>query len=207
MTSLAWLSASSCASGSMDRGVCVWDVEAAALSSSLRCGKAVTALTASPLGGLLASGHPDGVVRLWDSRGRSSTAAVSAELSLAEAAAVQGSSEGSAGGSSSSSSSAPAGLRASLSRSGSSSWVSEVSWCPTAPHLLAACDFGGSAQLWDIRAPAAPLAALTQHKDKALCMQWLWAAGGAGAGAGGPQELTLVSGGADRQLQSSCLRV
>lgn len=55
-------------------------------------------------------------------------------------------------------------------------------------HHLATASYDGSIRLWDLRSTV-PLATLTGHSDKALCVSWL-------AGSG-----SVVSGGADCTLR------
>ncbi len=177
VSGVAWLSAGTLSSAGWDGAVGVWDVEAGghAPLRTLLCGKTPTALAASPLGGLLATGHPDGSVRLWDSRGRG---------------------DGEAGG---------VGCRGSLAPrpaapGGDPAWVADVAWCPATPHLLAAADYGGAVRLWDVRAPGEPLGLLAAHGgERALCVRWLWAADNAAV------QRTVVSGGADRAVRTSGL--
>lgn len=85
VTALSWLSADRLASGGQDGVIHIYDLEerdadgggddvAVVLSApvtSLRSQKVVTSISGSPLGGILATGHPDHVVRLWDSAGAS----------------------------------------------------------------------------------------------------------------------------------------
>ena len=139
----------------------------------LRCGKVVTCVSASPLGSPLATGHPDNVVRIWDSRGRGGAAG-----GAGEAAAV--------------------GLRSSL--GGCGAWVSAVAFCPDSGPYVAAATHGGAALLWDVRAPASPLHSLAKHGDKALALAWAPQGGrGARAEHGG----LVLSAGADCKVRAT----
>jgi len=165
VSDVCWLRAGQLASASWDHTVSVWDVEDALSSSSssspslssspvttLRCGKVVTSITSSPLGGTLATGHADNTVRVWDPRGR-------------------GGSAGSQGGQQEA-----IGLRATL--NGSSTWVSDVAFHTTSGHHVAATTHGGLCLLWDIRAPQSPLYEVAKHSDKTLAVAWMHSGGG-----------------------------
>lgn len=55
-------------SGGWDRCLKAWDITSPAEVASWTCGTAFNVLRGSELHDLLASGHPDGVCRIWDSR-------------------------------------------------------------------------------------------------------------------------------------------
>jgi ribosome biogenesis protein YTM1 len=179
VSDVCWLRAGQLASASWDHTISVWDVEDVLSSSSgggaantanassslsskqaqttapvttLRSGKVITSITASPLGGTLATGHADNTVRIWDPRGR-------------------GGSAGAQGGAQEA-----IGLRAAL--SGASSWVSDVSFHTSSGHHVAAATHGGLCLLWDIRAPQTPLFEIAKHSDKALAVAWMHSGGG-----------------------------
>jgi WD40 repeat protein len=160
-SSIAWCSSTILASGGWDGAVRVYDIADSVTSATttvtstpivttLRAKKPVTALTSSTLGGLLASGHTDGCIRLWDSRGRATVDAPTLSLSSANAD----------------------GLRTTLRGTVSGSWVSDVSFAPV-PHLLLTADYSGSSYLWDIRAPAGPLSIMTRHEGKVFAASWV----------------------------------
>ncbi len=181
VSSLAWLGSGTLASGGWDHTIVVTDVEAGGTALlTLRPGKVVTALTASAQGGAVASGHPDGCVRVWDPRGRGSGAGGDGDVI------------------------ALSGLRASLTvppvaggQAGSSTtWVSSLSWAPSSAHYVAGTSYTGSVCLWDIRAPGAPLhAGQGMHEGRALASAWLGGKAGGGS-------LRILSGGADKRLRS-----
>jgi ribosome biogenesis protein YTM1 len=194
---VAWLSTEAVATAGWSGSICVWDVEHATTGSggggggsgagaggagggapltTIQCGRAPTALASSLLGGVLASGHGDGCVRLWDSRGRGGAGAVGLGEGEADpgAAARQ-----------------TVGQRGTLHPGVSAAWISDVAWCPTSAHLVAASDFGGTVRLWDMRAPTSPLAVLSSHgAARALAVRWVWPA-------------AVISGGADNAIKSS----
>lgn len=163
VTGVAWCSATVVAAASWDRSVSVWDVDGGASASPLavlRSTKPVTAVTASALGGLLATGHTDGVVRIWDSRGRASSD--SPALALDAPASAPDSSRAD-------------GLRSTLSApaaAGAAAWIGDVAWSTRNVHLVSAVDFSGGVKIWDARAPTAPLAILHMHTGKAFAAAW-----------------------------------
>jgi ribosome biogenesis protein YTM1 len=69
--------------------------------------------------------------------------------------------------------------------------VVDLAWAPDSPHHLASASHDGTVKVWDSRSTV-PLATLSHHKDKALCVAWL------GPLASG----LLASGGADAKLLS-----
>jgi WD40 repeat protein len=191
----AWVSSGSFATASWDGSVRVWDAEAGcAQTAVLHAGKAVTGVSASPLGSTLATSHPDHVVRLWDTRGRDGAAgelAESAEAGVGAAAGLRGTLRG-----------APAAT---------ATWTASVAWAPWSSHHVAAAAHDGSVRVWDIRAAAAPLFVAHKHDDQALAVAWAQtssASAGAdkGGSADGGTDLGLVvSGGADARLRASAL--
>ena len=71
-----------------------------------------------------------------------------------------------------------------------------MQWCPSSAHHIATASHDGSVKLWDIRS-IVPLATLSAHTDKVLCVGWVPSSSGkAASGTGG-----IVSGGADCTLQ------
>lgn len=160
--------------------------------------KPVTSLRASEYGSLLASGHTDGVVRVWDSRGRRSAGADSGEAGSSAAASLSlkltaGLRAALGGASSGSAMPAPAV------EAGCTGWVTDASWCSggggqegetgaaaagagagAASHYIAASYQGGGVALWDTRSSSAPLFVLHSHREAAAA-----GAGAGGAAAGG----------------------
>ncbi|KAG9290333.1 hypothetical protein G9A89_007064 [Geosiphon pyriformis] len=55
-------------SGGWDHSIRIWDVESRVNIDTKNCGKVVNNVAHSSKSGLIASGHPDRVVRLWDPR-------------------------------------------------------------------------------------------------------------------------------------------
>lgn len=68
VTGVAWASTRSLFTGSYDHNIVSWDVEAGEQLNVLYGSKAVTDLSYNPRNALLASSHPDHVVRVWDPR-------------------------------------------------------------------------------------------------------------------------------------------
>ena len=200
---VAWLSSSSVSSGGWDRAIRVWDLEGATgatLRATVWAAKAVTGLTATPMGSVVGSSHPDGVVRVWDTR-EDATSVPPPKGTTALAA----------------------GQRASLllpaaAPGGDAPWLSAVAWSRRNAHHVAAAAHDGTVALWDVRAPGAPVVrsvhgatalaaaaaaaasagASEAPPPKALGLAWL--GGDAGAGGAG-----IVSGGADRELRTAML--
>ncbi len=130
---------------SWDHAVKVWDLERQDCVQTLNGSKVVTSLAASPSSGrLLAAGHPDGRVRLWD-------------LRTAAAGGPEG--EGAEG--------AAAPERRALAPCGS--WISGVAWLPGREAALASVSHDGRLRVWDLRATK-PLFTLDAHEDKALAL-------------------------------------
>jgi ribosome biogenesis protein YTM1 len=68
ITGVAWASTRSLFTGSYDHNIVSWDVEAGEQLNVLYGSKAVTDLSYNPRNAMLASSHPDHVVRVWDPR-------------------------------------------------------------------------------------------------------------------------------------------
>ena len=68
ITGVAWASTRSLFTGSFDHNIVSWDVEAGEQLNVLYGNKAVTDLSYNPRNALLASAHPDHMVRVWDPR-------------------------------------------------------------------------------------------------------------------------------------------
>jgi len=74
-------------------------------------------------------------------------------------------------------------------------WISSVKWSPQSEHHVATASHDASVKLWDIRS-SIPLATLSAHTDKALCVAWLPAKSAVAQGG-----TALLSGGADCTLR------
>ena len=68
VTGVAWASTRSLFTGSLDHNIVSWDVEAGEQLNVLYGSKAVTDLDYNPRCAMLASSHPDHIVRVWDPR-------------------------------------------------------------------------------------------------------------------------------------------
>jgi WD40 repeat protein len=221
-TGVAWLSSASFATCGLDGAIRIWELQegeagedgassAAAGSAGLTCvptttlssGKAALAITASPLGALLATAHADGCVRVWDSRGRAAEgsaaeagdeavtvradglrAVLPVHATTLKASAAGGYAVTSAAGGSGKKVAPAAATDApgSGAHDADSTWVSSVSWCPSSGHHVAAGSFSGAVSVWDTRSPSAPLFTLQPHAAPASAL----AGKGAGAAASGP---------------------
>ncbi|RYG46039.1 hypothetical protein EON67_09975, partial [archaeon] len=166
VTGVTWISSGSVASASWDQSIRVWDVEAdCAETVTLFAPHAINAITSSPMGSLIATGHSNHAVRVWDSRGRSvddGTVAVGGRVE---------------------------GLRATMSHG--AGWVAAVAWSPVSSYHLASASHDGDVALWDIRAPSAPLFELQKHAagEKALCVAWAGATAEGVASGGSDKQL------------------
>ena len=67
--SLAWASQRSVYSGHMDRRIVSWDVENGQLNNSMNC-TCCYLIGLFTQSGIIASGHPDHCIRLWDPRAK-----------------------------------------------------------------------------------------------------------------------------------------
>jgi len=68
--------------------------------------------------------------------------------------------------------------------------VVDVAWMPNSSSLLASASHDKTTMLWDIRSPKLPVATLTTHDDKVLCVHWADAQ-------------HVLSGGADCKVRSA----
>lgn len=125
----------------------MWDLERQDCIQTLNGSKVVTALAAAPpsTGRVLAAGHPDGRVRLWDLR-----APAAAGPEAAEGAEPQAAPE-----------------RRALAPCGS--WLSGVAWLPGREGALASVSHDGLLRVWDLRA-SKPLFTVAAHEGKALAL-------------------------------------
>jgi len=220
-TGVAWLSSASFATCGLDGAIRIWELQegeagedaasaASAGSAGLACvptttlssGKAALAITASPLGALLATAHADGCVRVWDSRGRAAEgsaaeagdeavtvradglrAVLPVHATTLKASAAGGYAvAGAAGGSSKKALATASDAPGSGAHDADSTWVSSVAWCPSSGHHVAAGSFSGAVSVWDTRSPSAPLFTLQPHATAASAP----AGKGAGAASAGP---------------------
>jgi ribosome biogenesis protein YTM1 len=125
---------------SWDHSIKSWDLERQDCVQTLNSSKVVTSL-ASSAGGLVAAGHPDGRLRVWDLRSSSTDNGVGVMP-------------------------ATPGKRV---LAGCGSWISGVAWHPRRENVLAALTHDGLLRVWDLRATK-PLHTLTAHKGKALAL-------------------------------------
>ncbi|GAB5035824.1 microtubule-associated protein ytm1 [Nannochloropsis oceanica] len=133
---------------SWDHSIKSWDLERQDCVQTLNSSRVVTSLAASA-GSLVAAGHPDGRLRVWDLRSSSTDNGV----------------EGT---------SATPGKRV---LAGCGSWISGVAWHPRRENVLAALTHDGLLRVWDLRATK-PLHTLTAHEGKALASCFGWRTGG-----------------------------
>lgn len=134
---------------SWDHAIKVWDLERQDCLQTLNGSKVVTALAAAPpsAGRVLAAGHPDGRVRLWDLRAPAVVGPEAAEGAEAQAQAAP--------------------ERRALAPCGS--WLSGVAWLPGREGALASVSYDGQLRVWDLRATK-PLFTVAAHEGKALAL-------------------------------------
>jgi ribosome biogenesis protein len=155
--SLCWTSPTAFASGSWDHKVHLYEQSGSSsgtftLVNSISTGKAIHAVTASPMGSLIASAHSDHKIRIWDSLSRDLPDA-RADLQLSSTASLKRD-----------------GLRTTF--LSTPSWISSLSWHVSSPFHIASSNYSGNVTLWDIRAPSSPLITLSQHQGKVFSTCW-----------------------------------
>ena len=74
-------------------------------------------------------------------------------------------------------------------------------WKPQSSILLAASDYGGGVQLWDLRSPGKPLSTKEVHEGKTLCVEWF----SVDSGEEGSESSRVVTGGSDCRLNTIAL--
>ena len=141
---------------SWDHSIKAWDLERQDCIQTLNGSKVVTSFAVSA-GSLLAAGHPDGRLRVWDLRSSSTEEGVGATP-------------------------AAPGKRV---LAGCGSWISGVAWHPRRENVLAALTHDGLLRVWDLRATK-PLHSLTAHEGKALTLCFGRRAGGEEEGGAWP---------------------
>eukprot|EP00559_Dactyliosolen_fragilissimus_P008137 CAMPEP_0184872488 /NCGR_PEP_ID=MMETSP0580-20130426/41316_1 /TAXON_ID=1118495 /ORGANISM="Dactyliosolen fragilissimus" /LENGTH=556 /DNA_ID=CAMNT_0027375293 /DNA_START=162 /DNA_END=1832 /DNA_ORIENTATION=+ len=136
---------------SWDHSIKSWDVESQNIKLTLNGSKVIACMGRSHEADLVATGHPDCTVRLWDMR-------------------TQGTGQQVGGGGDS-------GTMGSISDSSllpsHKAWVTSVQWSPNNPFLLASSSHDGTVKVWDIRS-SLPLHTTRAHPkgSKALCMAY-----------------------------------
>ena len=128
--------------GSWDHSVKVLNVDKEETVLSLNGSRVVSCMDLSRHSEVVATGHPDCTVRLWDVR------------------------EATSGSSGSNSWVSDSSLKPSH-----KAWISAVRWSPTNPFVLASASHDGTVKMWDIRSSLPLHTIRTQPKDeKNLCL-------------------------------------
>jgi len=139
--SLSQQNPNSIITGSWDNNIKVWDVE-------LQDSRVVSCLdTSYHSQGVVATGHPDCTVRLWDVR----TSTKGADGTTTAASVVSDSTF----------------------KPSHKGWVSDVQWSPQNPYVLASTSYDGTMKVWDIRSSLPLYTVRTFPKEeKGLCLAY-----------------------------------
>jgi ribosome biogenesis protein len=130
--------------GSWDHSIKVWDTERQDCLLTLNGLRVVTCLdTSYHTTGIVASGHPDCTIRLWDTRTTTSSSSKEANLLVSDTTF----------------------------RPSHQEWVSAVQWSRDNPYHLASTSYDGNVKLWDIRS-STPLHTIHAFgkEEKGLCV-------------------------------------
>uniref|UniRef100_A0A7S2EM97 Ribosome biogenesis protein WDR12 homolog n=1 Tax=Trieres chinensis TaxID=1514140 RepID=A0A7S2EM97_TRICV len=136
---------------SWDHSVKVWDLQRLDCVLTLNGSRVVTAMGRCSNSDVVATGHPDCAVRLWDLR-----VSMSSKND-------KGGSGGKASGTVSDNTLKPS----------HKAWVSAVQWSPTNPYTLVTSSHDGTVKTWDIRS-SLPLHTVRAHPrgEKGLCLAY-----------------------------------
>lgn len=144
VSAVAWTSQDQVVSGSWDHSIRFWDVDSGICTSQMNGSKVVLSLSYNQSNRLVATGHSDKSLRVWDARAATQAAATEAESGLVSTAFTS-----------------------------HAGWVSSVCWHPKNPFLLVSGSYDKSIKVWDIRSRT-PLHTLPdQHKERVLCTRWI----------------------------------
>jgi len=134
-------SSSTLFTASWDHSIKAWDVESQNEILALNGSKVITSLGRCHNSNVVATGHPDCTVRLWDMR------------------------------SSSNSNSGSGNVFDGTLRPSHKSWISAVEWSPNDPFVLASSSHDGSVKVWDIRSSLPLHTVRAHEKgQKSLCL-------------------------------------
>jgi ribosome biogenesis protein len=139
--------------GSWDHSIKLWDVERQDNLLTLNGSRVVSCLdTSYHTEGIVATGHPDCTIRLWDVRVGNSASS----------------------GASSSSPSPIVTADQTTWRPSHKAWITSVAWSVESPYHLLSSSHDGTVKLWDLRAslPVQTLRVVVDKDDKVLCAQF-----------------------------------
>merc|ERR1712071_102150 len=130
-------------SASWDHSLRVWDVQREDCLLTLNGSRVISAMGRCSNSDVVATGHPDCTVRLWDMR-TGGNGDAKEQHSMSSDGTLKPSHK---------------------------AWVSSLQWSPTQPHVLATNSHDGCVKMWDIRS-SLPLHTLRAHKKgtKGLCL-------------------------------------
>ena len=140
--------------GSWDHSMKVWDIERQDNVSTINGQRVITCFdTSYHTSGIVVTGHPDCVIRLWDTR----TTITSSSNGTADTTSLK--------------------VSDSTFKPSHKEWVSSVKWSPTNPYHIVSTSYDGTMKLWDIRT-SLPLYTVRTFPAKEKGMTVCYSSGG-----------------------------